>query len=61
MFRRTAHQQLQSEVVVPRVLSQLQRGLHSESAPAQEKQGPALFGPTTPTSPAASSASSSGP
>ena len=37
-----------SEVVVPRVLDQLQRALHPESAPAQEKQGQPLFVPTAP-------------
>jgi len=50
-----------SEVVVPRVLSQLQWGLYPESAPAQKNQGQALFLPTSPTVPASSSASSGGP
>jgi hypothetical protein len=45
------------EVVVPRVLDQLQRSLHSEDAPAQENQGQPLF---VPTNPAGSSASSGG-
>jgi hypothetical protein len=49
-----------NEVVVPRVLDQLQRGLHPESAPAQENQGQPLFVPTTPTNPASSSTSSGG-
>jgi hypothetical protein len=49
-----------SEVVVPRVLDQLQRELHPESAPAQENQGQPLFVPTTPTNPAGSSTSSGG-
>jgi hypothetical protein len=49
-----------SEVVVPRVLNQLQRALHPESAPAQENQGQPLFAPTTPTNPAGSSTSSGG-
>jgi hypothetical protein len=48
------------EVVVPRVLDQLQRALHPESAPAQEIQGQPLFVPTTPTNPAAPSTSSRG-
>jgi hypothetical protein len=43
-----------SEVVVPRVLNQLDRALHPDSAPAQENQGQPLFVPTTPTNPAAS-------
>ena len=49
-----------SEVVVPRVLDQLQRSLHPESAPAQDNQGRPLFVPTTPTNPAAASTSSGG-
>lgn len=49
-----------SEVVVPRVLDQLQRALHPETAPAQENQGQPLFAPTTPTNPAGSSTSSGG-
>jgi hypothetical protein len=49
-----------SEVVVPRVLDQLQRALHPESAPAQENQGQPLFVPTTPSN-AAGSSTSSGP
>jgi len=49
-----------SEVVAPRVLDQLQRTLHPESAPAQENQGQPLFAPTTPTNPAGSSTSSGG-
>jgi hypothetical protein len=49
-----------SEVVVPRVLDQLQRILHPESAPAQENQGQPLFVPAPPTNPAVSSASSGG-
>jgi hypothetical protein len=46
-----------SEVVVPRVLDQLQRILHPESAPAQENQGQPLFVPAPPTNPAASTSS----
>ena len=46
-----------SEVIVPRVLDQLQRALHPESAPAQENQGQPLFAPTNP---AGSSTSSGG-
>lgn len=49
-----------SEVVVPRVLDQLQRTLHPESAPAQENQGQPLFVPATPSNPAAASTSSGG-
>jgi len=49
-----------TEVVVPRVLNQLQRALHPESAPLQENQGQPLFVPTTPTNPAGSSTSSGG-
>jgi hypothetical protein len=52
-----------SEVVVPRVLVQLQRELHPESAPAQENPVQPLFmptTPTTPTNPAGSSTSSGG-
>jgi hypothetical protein len=49
-----------SEVVLPRVLDQLQRALHPESAPAQDNQGQPLFVPTTPTNPAGSSTSSGG-
>jgi hypothetical protein len=49
-----------TEVVVPRVLNQLQRTLHPESAPAQENQGQPLFAPTTPTNPGGSSTSSGG-
>jgi hypothetical protein len=48
------------EVVVPRVLDQLQRSLHPDNAPAQENQGQPLFVPTTPTNPAAASTSSGG-
>jgi hypothetical protein len=36
-----------SEVVVPRVLDQLQRALHPDRAPAQENQGQPLFVPST--------------
>jgi len=50
-----------SEVVVPRVLTQLQRALQPESVPAQENQGQPLFVPTTPTNPTGSSASSGAP
>jgi hypothetical protein len=50
-----------SEVVVPRVMDQLQRGLHPESAPAQENQGQPLFVPATPTNPAGAATSSGGP
>jgi hypothetical protein len=49
-----------SEVVVPRVLDQLQRILHPESAPAQENQGQPLFVPAPPPNPAAASTSSGG-
>jgi hypothetical protein len=49
-----------SEVVVPRVLDQLQRALHPESAPAEENQGQPLFVPATPMNPAGSSTSSGG-
>ena len=41
-----------SEVVVPRVLDQLQRTLDPTRAPAQENQGQPLFVPATPTNPA---------
>jgi hypothetical protein len=46
-----------SEVVVPRVLDQLQRTLHPESAPAEENQGQPLFVPTTPSDSTGSSSS----
>jgi hypothetical protein len=46
-----------SEVVVPRVLDQLQRTLHPESAPAEENQGQPLFVPTNPSNPTGSSSS----
>jgi hypothetical protein len=49
-----------TEVVVPRVLNQLQRALHPQSAPAQENQVQPLFVPSTPTNPPGSSASSGG-
>src|ERR1700722_404150 len=49
-----------TEVVVPRVLNQLHRSLHQQSAPAQENQVQPLFVPTTPTNPPGSSASSGG-
>ena len=49
-----------SEVVVPRVLNQLQRERDPESAPAQENQGQPLFVPTTPTNPAGAPTSSGG-
>jgi hypothetical protein len=52
-----------SEVVVPRVLDQLQRALNPESAPPHENQGQPRFTPmtpTTPTNPARSSISSGG-
>jgi hypothetical protein len=44
-----------SEVVVPRVMDQLQRILNPGSAPAEENQGPPLFVPVTPPPPASSS------
>ena len=46
-----------SEVVVPRVLDQLQRVLDPESAPAQQNQGQPLFVPTPTNLPGASSPS----
>jgi hypothetical protein len=49
-----------SEVVVPRVLDQLQREAHPESAPALENQGQPLFVPAIPTNPPDSSTSSGG-
>lgn len=49
-----------SEVVVPRVLDQLQRTLDPTRAPAQESQGQPLFVPATPTNPAGWSSSSGG-
>jgi hypothetical protein len=49
-----------SEVVLPRVLDQLQWALHPESAPAQENQAQPLFVPATPANPAESSTSSGG-
>jgi hypothetical protein len=44
-----------SEVVVPRVMDQLQRILHPGSAPAEENQGQPLFVPATPSTPSPSS------
>jgi hypothetical protein len=49
-----------NEVVVPRVLDQLQRTLDPASAPAQENQGQPLFVPTTPANSLESSTSSGG-
>jgi hypothetical protein len=49
-----------SEVVVPRVLDQLRRALHPQSAPARENQGQPLFVPTPPTNSLRSSRSSGG-
>jgi hypothetical protein len=46
-----------SEVVVPRVLDQLQRALNPESAPPDENQGQPLFVPTNPSNPTGSSSS----
>lgn len=48
-----------SEVVVPRVMDQLQRAVNPDSAPAQENQGQPLFVPTPPTNPAATSSGGS--
>ena len=50
-----------SEVVVPRVLDQLQRTLDPASAPAEENQGQALFVPTTQENRTGSSSSSGAP
>jgi hypothetical protein len=47
-----------SEVVIPRVMDQLQRALHPESVPAQENQGQPLFVPTNPAGPSTSSGGS---
>ena len=49
-----------NEVVVPRVMDQLQREAHPEHAPAQENQGQPLFVPANPTNPPAAAASSAG-
>jgi hypothetical protein len=49
-----------SEVVVPRVLDQLQRALHPESAPPEDKHGQSLFVPMAPANTAGSSTSSGG-
>jgi hypothetical protein len=49
------------EVVVPRVLDQLQRTLHPESAPAQDALEPPIAPMSAPFSSGASSASSGGP
>ena len=49
-----------SEVVVPRVLDQLQRTLDPTRAPAQQNPGQPLFAPVTPGNPAGSSGTSGG-